>query len=306
MNEPKTTANNGGAGVDGPRSVATGGAGMDGPQSVATGGAGMDGPQSVATGGAAVRSTAAGPAGAPVAGPGEPLLVLDDVHVSYGNIKAVRGISMEVYEGEIVTLVGANGAGKTTTLRAISRLIPIAQGSMRFRGVDLTKMPAHQVVPLGICHVPEGRGVFANLTVLENLMLATYSRKDRSRLSQDLERVFATFPRLAERKSQLAGTLSGGEQQMLAVGRALMTGGDLVLLDEPSMGLAPILVEEIFRILQEINRQGTTILLVEQNARMALQIADRAYVLETGVISVSGSAKDLVDDPRVREAYLGA
>ncbi|MFS8581476.1 MAG: ABC transporter ATP-binding protein [Limnochordales bacterium] len=293
MNEPKTTANNGGAGVDGPRSVATGGAGMDGPQSVATGGA-------------AVRSTAAGPAGAPVAGPGEPLLVLDDVHVSYGNIKAVRGISMEVYEGEIVTLVGANGAGKTTTLRAISRLIPIAQGSMRFRGVDLTKMPAHQVVPLGICHVPEGRGVFANLTVLENLMLATYSRKDRSRLSQDLERVFATFPRLAERKSQLAGTLSGGEQQMLAVGRALMTGGDLVLLDEPSMGLAPILVEEIFRILQEINRQGTTILLVEQNARMALQIADRAYVLETGVISVSGSAKDLVDDPRVREAYLGA
>src|SRR5690606_1284744 len=170
MNEPKTTANNGGAGVDGPRSVATGGAGMDGPQSVAIGGA-------------AVRSTAAGPAGAPVAGPGEPLLVLDDVHVSYGNIKAVRGISMEVYEGEIVTLVGANGAGKTTTLRAISRLIPIAQGSMRFRGVDLTKMPAHQVVPLGICHVPEGRGVFANLTVLENLMLATYSRKDRSRLS---------------------------------------------------------------------------------------------------------------------------
>jgi len=243
---------------------------------------------------------------APHTAGGEPLLVLEDVHVSYGNIKAVRGISLEVHRGEIVTLVGANGAGKTTTLRSISRLIPIAQGTMRYQGRDLTKMPPHQVVPLGICHVPEGRGVFANLTVRENLLLATYSRKNRSDLAQDLERVFTTFPRLAERQKQMAGTLSGGEQQMLAVGRALMTGGDLVLLDEPSMGLAPILVEEIFRILLEINRQGTTLLLVEQNARMALQIAHRAYVLETGVISVSGDAKDLIDDPRVREAYLGA
>lgn len=236
----------------------------------------------------------------------EALLVLDDVHVSYGNIKAVRGISLEVRPGEIVTLIGANGAGKTTTLRAISRLIPIADGAIRFRGNDLTRMPPHRVVPLGICQVPEGRGVFANLTVRENLMLATFSRKDRSNLSDDLERVFTTFPRLAERQKQMAGTLSGGEQQMLAVGRALMTGGDLVLLDEPSMGLAPILVEEIFRILLEINRQGTTLLLVEQNARMALQIAHRAYVLETGVISVSGEAETLIDDPRVRAAYLGA
>jgi ABC-type branched-chain amino acid transport systems, ATPase component len=238
--------------------------------------------------------------------PGEPLLVLENVHVSYGNIKAVRGISLEVRQGEIVTLVGANGAGKTTTLRAISRMVPIAQGTLRFRGQDLTKMPAHRVVSLGICHVPEGRGVFANLTVLENLLLATYGRKDRARIKQDLERVFATFPRLAERQKQLAGTLSGGEQQMLAVGRALMTGGDLMLLDEPSMGLAPILVEEIFRILLEINRQGTTLLLVEQNARLALQIAHRAYVLETGVITASGDAKELIDDPRVRSAYLGS
>lgn len=237
---------------------------------------------------------------------GQPLLVLDDVHVAYGNIKAVRGISIEVHQGEIVTLIGANGAGKTTTLRAISRLVPISEGGLRFRGHDLTKMAAHRVVPLGICHVPEGRGVFANLTVRENLMLATFGRKDRQRLPDDLDRVFTTFPRLAERQKQLAGTLSGGEQQMLAVGRALMTGGDLVLLDEPSMGLAPILVEEIFRILMEINRQGTTLLLVEQNARMALQIAHRAYVLETGVVAVSGDAKTLIDDPRVRAAYLGA
>ncbi len=237
---------------------------------------------------------------------GEPLLTLEDVHVSYGNIRAVRGISMEVRQGEIVTLIGANGAGKTTTLRAISRLIPIAQGRMSYRGRDLTRYPAHQVVGLGICHVPEGRGVFANLTVRENLMLATYSRRGKGDINQDLERVYSTFPRLAERRNQYAGTLSGGEQQMLAVGRALMTGGDLMLLDEPSMGLAPILVEEIFRILVEINRQGTTLLLVEQNARMALQIAHRAYVLETGAIRVSGPARELLDDPRVREAYLGA
>lgn len=235
-----------------------------------------------------------------------PMLTLQDVHVAYGNIQAVRGISLEVHKGEIVTLIGANGAGKTTTLRAISRLIPTAQGRMLYEGVDLMKVPAHKIVPLGICHVPEGRGVFANLTVRENLMLATYSVKQRGQISSNLDRVFATFPRLQERERQMAGTLSGGEQQMLAVGRALMTGGDLVLLDEPSMGLAPVLVEEIFRILIEINRQGTTLLLVEQNARMALQIADRAYVLETGVISLSGDAEQLVDDDRIRAAYLGA
>ncbi|OUM98108.1 MAG: ABC transporter ATP-binding protein [Firmicutes bacterium ZCTH02-B6] len=237
---------------------------------------------------------------------GESILTLEDVHVSYGNIRAVRGISMEVRRGEIVTLIGANGAGKTTTLRAISRLVPVAHGRLTFRGHDLTRFPAHEVVRLGICHVPEGRGVFANLTVRENLLLATYSRRGKGDVNKDLERVYSVFPRLAERRNQFAGTLSGGEQQMLAVGRALMTGGELMLLDEPSMGLAPILVEEIFRILVEINRQGTTLLLVEQNARMALQVAHRAYVLETGTIAVSGPAKDLLDDPRVREAYLGA
>ncbi|HLT57635.1 MAG TPA: ABC transporter ATP-binding protein [Limnochordales bacterium] len=237
---------------------------------------------------------------------GEPLLTLHDVHVAYGNILAVRGISMDVHRGEIVTLIGANGAGKTTTLRAISRLVPVAQGRIIFRGKDLSRYPAHEVVRLGICHVPEGRGVFANLTVRENLLLATYSRRDKDSVQQDLERVYSVFPRLAERRHQYAGTLSGGEQQMLAMGRALMTGGELMLLDEPSMGLAPILVEEIFRILVEINRQGTTLLLVEQNARMALQVAHRAYVLETGSIALSGEAAALLDDPRVQAAYLGA
>ncbi|MFO7311609.1 MAG: ABC transporter ATP-binding protein [Bacillota bacterium] len=256
--------------------------------------------RSKAPAGAAAEATAV------QAAAGEPILTLEDVHVSYGNIRAVRGISMEVRRGEIVTLIGANGAGKTTTLRAISRLVPIAQGRITFRGQDLARFPAHEVVRLGICHVPEGRGVFANLTVRENLLLATYSRRGKGDIEQDLERVYSVFPRLAERRNQYAGTLSGGEQQMLAVGRALMTGGELMLLDEPSMGLAPILVEEIFRILVEINRQGTTLLLVEQNARMALQVAHRAYVLETGAITVSGPAKDLLDDPRVREAYLGA
>lgn len=236
----------------------------------------------------------------------QPMLTLDDVHVAYGNINAVRGISLTVNRGEIVTLIGANGAGKTTTLRAISRLVPVTQGRMHYEGTDLANVEAHRIVSLGICHVPEGRGVFANLTVRENLMLATFSMKDRSTVKPSLERVFDIFPRLAERQQQLAGTLSGGEQQMLAVGRALMTGGDLILLDEPSMGLAPILVEEIFRILVEINRQGTTLLLVEQNARMALQIAHRAYVLEAGVISLSGNAAELADDDRVRAAYLGA
>jgi len=234
-----------------------------------------------------------------------PLLSVKDLAVSYGNIKAVRGISFDVHEGEIVTLIGANGAGKSTTLRAISGLIPIESGSITFNGKDLRAYPAHRIVELGISHAPEGRGIFGNLTAMENLKLATYARKDKDEIAKDYQRVFSLFPRLQERKNQIAGTLSGGEQQMLAVGRALMTHGRLMLLDEPSMGLAPILVQEIFRVLQEINRSGTTILLVEQNAHMALQVANRGYVLETGTITIHGLVQELVSNPKVKEAYLG-
>ncbi len=236
---------------------------------------------------------------------GDVLLRVEDLHVSYGAIKALRGISFEVREGEIVTLIGANGAGKSTTLRAISRLIPIDRGAIIFDGVDLRNVPPHKVVEMGISHVPEGRGIFANLTVMENLKLATWGRKDHKEVKKDYERVFALFPRLAERKNQLAGTLSGGEQQMLAVGRALMSRGRLMLLDEPSMGLAPVLVREIFNVLREINEQGTTILLVEQNARQALKLAHRGYVLETGVIVLSGTSEELANNPEVKKAYLG-
>ena len=234
-----------------------------------------------------------------------PLLSVQDLSVGYGNIKALRGISFEVHQGEIVTLIGANGAGKSTTLRAISGLIPIESGTITFSGKDLRAYHAHRIVELGISHAPEGRGIFGNLTVMENLRLATYARKDRAQIQEDYRRVFGLFPRLEERNNQIAGTLSGGEQQMLAVGRALMTHGRLMLLDEPSMGLAPILVQEIFRILQEINRLGTTILLVEQNAHMALQVANRGYVLETGAITMQGPVKELVANPKVKEAYLG-
>lgn len=234
------------------------------------------------------------------------LLEVKGLRVRYGAIEALHGIDLTVDEGEIVTLLGANGAGKTTTLRAISRMIAPSAGEIRFNGTDLTRIPAHEVVSLGISHVPEGRGVFANLTVLENLLLATYSRRDRSRIPEDLERVFGLFPRLAERKGQLAGTLSGGEQQMLAVGRALMTRARLMLLDEPSMGLAPVLVEEIFHTLATINREGTTILLVEQNAHQALKLAHRGYVLETGRIQLAAEAGALAQDPQVQQAYLGA
>jgi len=234
-----------------------------------------------------------------------PLLSVKDLAVSYGNIKAVRGISFDVHEGEIVTLIGANGAGKSTTLRAISGLIPVESGSITFNGKDLRAYPAHRIVELGISHAPEGRGIFGNLTAMENLKLATYARKDKDEIAKDYQRVFSLFPRLQERKNQIAGTLSGGEQQMLAVGRALMTHGRLMLLDEPSMGLAPILVQEIFRVLQEINRSGTTILLVEQNAHMALQVANRGYVLETGTITIHGLVQELVSNPKVKEAYLG-
>ena len=233
------------------------------------------------------------------------LLAIQDLQVAYGNILALQGISLEVREGEIVTLIGANGAGKSTLLRAISGVVPIRSGKINFDGADLGVVPAHRIVEMGVAHVPEGRGIFANLTVLENLTLATWSRKDRQNLRQEYQHVFDIFPRLAERQGQLAGTLSGGEQQMLAVGRALMTRGRLLLLDEPSMGLAPVLVREIFQTLREINAAGTTILLVEQNARQALKLAHRGYVLETGRLIVAGSADELMDNPSVKAAYLG-
>lgn len=233
------------------------------------------------------------------------LLSIENLQVAYGNILALQGISVEVHQGEIVTLIGANGAGKSTLLRAISGVVPIRSGKIIFGETDLGTVPAHRIVELGVAHVPEGRGIFANLTVLENLTLATWSRKDRQNLRQEYQHVFDIFPRLAERQSQLAGTLSGGEQQMLAVGRALMTRGRLLLLDEPSMGLAPVLVREIFQTLREINATGTTILLVEQNARQALKLANRGYVLETGRLTVAGPANELMNDPGVKAAYLG-
>ncbi len=233
-----------------------------------------------------------------------PFLQIRDLEVAYGRICAVRGISLEIAEGEIVTLIGANGAGKTTILRAISGMVPYT-GSIVFGGMDLHGVPAHRRVALGIAHVPEGRGIFSNLTVAENLSLATWGRRDRLGIKADLARVHALFPRLAERAPQMAGTLSGGEQQMLSVGRALMSRSKLLLLDEPSMGLSPILVRDIFRVLREINATGTTILLVEQNAHLALQLAGRAWVLQNGRVELTGPAAALAGDPRVREAYLG-
>jgi branched-chain amino acid transport system ATP-binding protein len=233
------------------------------------------------------------------------LLEVENLNVYYGAIHALQGISFDVEEGEIVTLIGANGAGKSTTLRTISGLLRPRQGSIRFRSEDITKVPAEQIVYRGISQVPEGRKIFAPLTVRENLEMGAFTRSDQTEIEQSMRRVFASFPRLEERLNQLGGTLSGGEQQMLAVGRGLMSRPTLLLLDEPSMGLAPILVEEIFRIIQEINEQGTTILLVEQNAHMALSIANRGYVLETGKIVLSGTAKELRENPQVKEAYLG-
>jgi branched-chain amino acid transport system ATP-binding protein len=232
------------------------------------------------------------------------LLEVNDLTIAYGNIQAIKGISFKVYEGEIVTLIGANGAGKSSTLRGISGLVPY-KGSITYRGQDLQRVPADKIVSLGIAQVPEGRGIFGNLTVKENLKLATWSRKDKPEIERDYERVFTIFPRLKERLSQQSGTLSGGEQQMLAVARALMSRGSMMLLDEPSMGLSPVLVRDIFKVLQEINKTGTTILLVEQNAYMALRLASRAYVLETGLITLAGAGQELLVDPRVREAYLG-
>lgn len=227
------------------------------------------------------------------------------LHVSYGAIKALDGISLNVEKGEIVTLIGANGAGKSTTLRTISGLEKAESGNIIFEGKDITNMAPHKIVEMGLSHVPEGRRVFANLTVFDNLRLGANLRKDDKGIKDDLERVYTFFPILFKRKNQLAGTLSGGEQQMLAVGRALMTRGKLMLLDEPSMGLAPLIVEGIFRIIQEINKQGTTILLIEQNAYMALSLANRAYVLETGNITLSGNARDLANNDDIRKSYLG-
>jgi len=235
---------------------------------------------------------------------GGPLLSVKDLTISYGNIRAVKGISFDVYEGEIVTLIGANGAGKSSTLRAISGLVPY-KGEVSYKGRSLHGIPADQIVGLGIAQVPEGRGIFGNLTVMENLKLATWKRKDKQALGDDYERVFTLFPRLKERQNQQSGTLSGGEQQMLAVGRSLMSRGRVLLLDEPSMGLAPVLVREIFKILRDLNASGSTILLVEQNANMALRVAQRAYVLETGTIGLSGTGQELLADARVKEAYLG-
>jgi branched-chain amino acid transport system ATP-binding protein len=242
------------------------------------------------------------------------LLEVKDLRVSYGNIEALHGISFRVDEGEIVTLIGANGAGKSTTLMTISGQIPhvaelggkVTDGSITYESEDLLRYEPHQVVgKFGISQVPEGRRIFGNLTVLENLKLATYSRNDKAQIEKDFGRVFEIFPRLEERKHQRGETLSGGEQQMLAVGRALMTRGRLMLLDEPSMGLAPVLVRDIFETLKEINAQGTTILLVEQNANMALKLANRGYVLETGNIVLEGLSKELAANPEVKKAYLG-
>jgi branched-chain amino acid transport system ATP-binding protein len=234
-----------------------------------------------------------------------PLLELENASVEYGRIKALHGISLFVNEGEVVALIGANGAGKTTTMRALSGLRPLATGRLTFVGEDITKLRADLRVIRGLCQAPEGRGIFPGMTVLENLDMGAYTRRDRDGIAADLERVFGLFPRLAERRKQAGGTLSGGEQQMLAIGRALMARPKLLLLDEPSMGLAPMLIQQIFTIIEEINDQGTTVLVVEQNAQQALSRADRAYVLETGRIVKTGTGEELLHDPAVKEAYLG-
>ena len=233
------------------------------------------------------------------------LLEIKDLEVNYGVIKAIKGVSFDVNEGEIIALIGANGAGKTTILHTITGLIQAKKGSIVFDGKELTKTPPHKIVSMGMAHVPEGRRIFQQLSVLENLKLGAYTRKDKSEIASTLKMVYERFPRLEERKNQVAGTLWGGEQQMLAMGRALMSKPRIILMDEPSMGLSPLLVSEIFDIIKVINESGTTVLLVEQNAKKALSIADRAYVLETGNITLSGDAKDLINDESVKKAYLG-
>ena len=233
------------------------------------------------------------------------MLEVKDLEVYYGMIQAIKGISFEVNQGEVIALIGANGAGKTTTLHTITGLLSPKKGSVMFEGTDITKIPAHKIVSMGMAHVPEGRRVFAELSVYENLKMGAYTRKDKNEIEESLANVYKRFPRLEERRNQMAGTLSGGEQQMLAMGRALMSKPKIILMDEPSMGLSPIFVNEIFDIIQAVSESGTTVLLVEQNAKKALSIADRAYVLETGKITMSGNAKDLLEDEAVKKAYLG-
>jgi branched-chain amino acid transport system ATP-binding protein len=245
----------------------------------------------------------------PVAAGGDggaaPVLHVDGIHSFYGAIEALKGISLEVYEGEIVTLIGSNGAGKTTTLRSISGIVPPREGAIYYLGQDITGMPGHAVAGIGIAHSPEGRRIFPRMTVLENLEMGAFTRKDNVSIRADIERVYEMFPRLKERQKQKAGTMSGGEQQMLAMGRALMAQPKLLLLDEPSLGLAPVIVDKIYEIIREINQQGVTILLVEQNANYALDVSSRGYVLETGTVALSDKSAALRTDPRVMEAYLG-
>jgi branched-chain amino acid transport system ATP-binding protein len=234
------------------------------------------------------------------------LLEVTEIHTFYGNIEALKGISLKVEEGECVTLIGSNGAGKSSTLRSISGLTPPRQGSIRFKDKEITETPPQEIVSMGVAHAPEGRHIFPRMTVYENLMLGAYLRRDHSEIASDMDRVFSLFPRLKERERQKGGTMSGGEQQMLAIGRALMARPTLLLLDEPSMGIAPILVERIYETIAEINRQGTTILLVEQNANFALDVSSRGYVLETGSVALSDQSSALRENPEVQRAYLGA
>lgn len=234
-----------------------------------------------------------------------PLLSVSGMEVNYGVIRAIKGVSFEVHEGEVVALIGANGAGKTTILHTVTGLLRAKAGQVMFRDVDITKVPPHKIVSLGMAHVPEGRRIFQQLSVLDNLRLGAYTRRNKAEIEEMLEKVYQRFPRLEERKHQIAGTLSGGEQQMLAMGRALMSRPRIILMDEPSMGLSPLLVNEIFSIIEEIRASGTTVLLVEQNAKKALAIANRAYVLETGNIALSGKASDLMNNDSVKKAYLG-
>ena len=233
------------------------------------------------------------------------MLEVKGLQVYYGVIQALKDVSFEVNQGEVIALIGANGAGKTTTLHTVTGLLPAKQGSITFEGVDITKMPAHKIVEMGIAHVPEGRRVFSQLSVYENLIMGAFTRKDKKEIAENLENVYKRFPRLKERKNQRAGTLSDGEQQMLAMGRALMSNPKMIVMDEPSMGLSPIFVNEIFDIIEKVSASGTTVLLVEQNAKKALSIADRAYVLETGNIVLSGDAKELMNDDSIKKAYLG-
>ena len=233
------------------------------------------------------------------------MLEVKDLQVYYGMIEAIKGVSFHVEEGEVIALIGANGAGKTTILHTVSGLLSPKKGSVVFEGTDITKIPGHKIVSMGMAHVPEGRRVFAQLSVLQNLKMGAYTRKDKQEIEESLKMVFKRFPRLEERQNQMAGTLSGGEQQMLAMGRALMSHPKIILMDEPSMGLSPIFVNEIFEIIKEVSKSGTTVLLVEQNAKKALSIADRAYVLETGNIVLEGKASDLLNDDSIKKAYLG-